>query len=71
MSEHYDVVVAGAGPADAQCARDLPQRECDVLVLEAEPEDGLLKQSNKPAAETFASMTNGCWPSAAHHMCRN
>jgi digeranylgeranylglycerophospholipid reductase len=71
MSEHYDVVVAGAGPADAQCARDLRQREYDVLVLEAEPEDGFPKQSNKPTAETFSSITNGCWSSTAHHMCRN
>jgi digeranylgeranylglycerophospholipid reductase len=57
MSEHYDVVVAGAGPAGAQCARDLAQREYDVLVLEAEPEEGFPKQSNKSTAGTFASMT--------------
>ena len=57
MSEHYDVVIAGAGPAGAQCARDLAQREYDVLVLEAEPEDGFPRQSNKSTAGTFASMT--------------
>jgi digeranylgeranylglycerophospholipid reductase len=57
MSERYDVVVAGAGPAGAQCARDLAQRDYDVLVLEAEPEDGFPRQSNKSTAGTFASMT--------------
>ncbi|MBB6645393.1 digeranylgeranylglycerophospholipid reductase [Halobellus ruber] len=57
MSETYDVVVAGAGPAGAQCARDLAQREYDVLVLEAEPEEGFPRQSNKSTAGTFASMT--------------
>lgn len=57
MSEAYDVVIAGAGPAGAQCARDLAQRDYDVLVLEAEPEDGFPRQSNKSTAGTFASMT--------------
>jgi digeranylgeranylglycerophospholipid reductase len=57
MSEHYDVVIAGAGPAGAQCARDLAEREYDVLVLEAEPEDDFPRQSNKSTAGTFASMT--------------
>jgi len=57
MAERYDVVVAGAGPAGAQCARDLAQRDYDVLVLEAEPEDGFPRQSNKSTAGTFASMT--------------
>jgi len=57
MSEYYDVVIAGAGPAGAQCARDLAQREYDVLVLEAEPEDQFPRQSNKSTAGTFASMT--------------
>ena len=57
MSESYDVVIAGAGPAGAQCARDLAQREYDVLVLEAEPEEGFPRQSNKSTAGTFASMT--------------
>ena len=57
MPEKYDVIVAGAGPAGAQCARDLAQRDYDVLVLEAEPEDGFPRQSNKSTAGTFASMT--------------
>ena len=57
MSEHYDVVIAGAGPAGAQCARDLAERGYDVLVLEAEPEDDFPRQSNKSTAGTFASMT--------------
>ena len=57
MPESYDVVIAGAGPAGAQCARDLAQREYDVLVLEAEPEEGFPRQSNKSTAGTFASMT--------------
>ncbi|AHG03281.1 FAD dependent oxidoreductase [Halobacterium sp. DL1] len=57
MSEHYDVVVAGAGPAGAQCARDLARRDYDVVVLETESEDGFPRQSNKSTAGTFASMT--------------
>jgi len=56
MSDHYDVVVAGAGPAGAQCARDLAQRGYDVVVLEAEPEDEFPRQSNKSTAGTFASL---------------
>ncbi|WP_458185290.1 digeranylgeranylglycerophospholipid reductase [Haladaptatus sp. NG-WS-4] len=56
MTDHYDVVVAGAGPAGAQCARDIAQRGHDVLVLEAESEDGFPRQSNKSTAGTFASM---------------
>jgi len=56
MSDHHDVVVAGAGPAGAQCARDLAQRGYDVVVLEAEPEDEFPRQSNKSTAGTFASM---------------
>jgi digeranylgeranylglycerophospholipid reductase len=57
MSEHYDVVVAGAGPAGAQCARDLARRGHDVVVLETESEDEFPRQSNKSTAGTFASMT--------------
>jgi digeranylgeranylglycerophospholipid reductase len=57
MSDHHDVVVAGAGPAGAQCARDLAERGYDVVVLEAEPEDDFPRQSNKSTAGTFASMT--------------
>ena len=56
MSEHFDVIVAGAGPAGAQCARDLAQRDHDVLVLEAESEDEFPRQSNKSMAGTFPSM---------------
>ncbi|WP_276300338.1 digeranylgeranylglycerophospholipid reductase [Halorussus lipolyticus] len=56
MSEHFDVIVAGAGPAGAQCARDLAQRDYDVLVLEAESEDEFPRQSNKSTAGTFPSM---------------
>jgi digeranylgeranylglycerophospholipid reductase len=56
MSDHHDVVVAGAGPAGAQCARDLAERGYDVVVLEAEPEGDFPRQSNKSTAGTFASM---------------
>ncbi|WP_458207104.1 digeranylgeranylglycerophospholipid reductase [Haladaptatus sp. NG-SE-30] len=56
MTDHYDVIVAGAGPAGAQCARDIAQRGHDVLVLEAESEDEFPRQSNKSTAGTFASM---------------
>ena len=48
MSEHYDVVIAGAGPAGAQCARDIAQRDYDVLVLEAEPENPLDRLESRP-----------------------
>lgn len=56
MAERYDVVIAGAGPAGAQCARDLAAREYDVIVLETEPEADFPRQSNKSTAGTFASM---------------
>ena len=56
MSEHYDVIIAGAGPAGAQCARDLAQRGYEVVVLEAEKEDGFPQQSNKSTAGTFPTM---------------
>ncbi|MGB9961943.1 digeranylgeranylglycerophospholipid reductase [Halobacterium sp. MBLA0001] len=56
MSDMHDVIVAGAGPAGAQCARDLAERGYDVVVLEAEPEDEFPRQSNKSTAGTFASM---------------
>ncbi|MFT4921597.1 MAG: digeranylgeranylglycerophospholipid reductase, partial [Haloarculaceae archaeon] len=39
MADRFDVVIAGAGPAGAQCARDLAGRDYSVLVLEAEPEE--------------------------------
>ncbi|WP_424003525.1 digeranylgeranylglycerophospholipid reductase [Haloarcula salina] len=55
MRERFDVVIAGAGPAGAQCARDLAERDYDVLVLETEPEDGFPRQSNKSTAGTFMS----------------
>ncbi|ELY65862.1 digeranylgeranylglycerophospholipid reductase [Natronococcus jeotgali] len=56
MNERYDVVVAGAGPAGAQCARDLARRGHDVVVLETESEDEFPRQSNKSTAGTFHSM---------------
>jgi len=56
MGDHYDVVIAGAGPAGAQCARDLAAREYDVLVLETEAEAEFPRQSNKSTAGTFPSM---------------
>ena len=56
MTETYDVVIAGAGPAGAQCARDLATRGYDVVVLETESEDVFPKTSNKSTAGTFPSM---------------
>src|SRR6056297_1000574 len=56
MSERYDVIVAGAGPAGAQCARDLATRGYDVVVLETESEDAFPTTSNKSTAGTFPSM---------------
>ncbi|MFP9192398.1 digeranylgeranylglycerophospholipid reductase [Natronosalvus vescus] len=56
MNEDYDVVIAGAGPAGGQCARDLAARGYDVVVLETEAEDEFPKQSNKSTAGTFPSM---------------
>ncbi|AEN04623.1 geranylgeranyl reductase [halophilic archaeon DL31] len=56
MSDRFDVVIAGAGPAGAQCARDLAQRGYDVVVLETEAEDEFPRQSNKSTAGTFPSM---------------
>ncbi|WP_418281315.1 digeranylgeranylglycerophospholipid reductase [Halorubrum sp. DTA98] len=56
MVDRYDVVIAGAGPAGAQCARDLAARDYDVVVLETEPEDEFPRQSNKSTAGTFPSM---------------
>jgi len=54
--ERHDVVIAGAGPAGAQCARDLAAREYDVLVLETEPEAEFPGRSNKSTGGTFPSM---------------
>jgi digeranylgeranylglycerophospholipid reductase len=56
MTERFDVVIAGAGPAGAQCARDVAARDYDVLVLETEAEDEFPRQSNKSTAGTFPSM---------------
>ncbi len=56
MSDRYDVAIAGAGPAGAQCARDLAARDYDVVVLETEPEAEFPRQSNKSTAGTFPSM---------------
>ncbi|MDL5360469.1 digeranylgeranylglycerophospholipid reductase [Halalkalicoccus sp. NIPERK01] len=56
MNEQFDVVVAGAGPAGAQCARDLAARGYDVVVLETEQEDEFPRQSNKSTGGTFPSM---------------
>jgi digeranylgeranylglycerophospholipid reductase len=56
MSDRFDVVIAGAGPAGAQCARDLAARGYEVCVLEAEPEDGFPRTSNKSTGGTFPSM---------------
>jgi len=56
MSDRFDVVIAGAGPAGAQCARDLAARDYDVVVLETEAEDGFPRQSNKSTGGTFPSM---------------
>ncbi|MDG5777316.1 digeranylgeranylglycerophospholipid reductase [Haloarculaceae archaeon H-GB1-1] len=55
MSETYDVVIAGAGPAGGQCARDLATRGYDVVVLETEGEAEFPSRSNKSTAGTFPS----------------
>ena len=52
----YDVVIAGAGPAGGQCARDLASRGHDVLLLETESEDEFPRRSNKSTAGTFPRM---------------
>jgi digeranylgeranylglycerophospholipid reductase len=56
MRDRFDVVIAGAGPAGAQCARDLAARGYDVVVLETEAEDEFPRQSNKSTGGTFPSM---------------
>ncbi|MDX1745745.1 MAG: NAD(P)/FAD-dependent oxidoreductase, partial [Halobacteriales archaeon] len=56
MDDRYDVVIAGAGPAGAQCARDLAARNYDVVVLETEAEAEFPRQSNKSTGGTFPSM---------------
>jgi len=56
MSDSYQVAIAGAGPAGAQCARDLVTRGYDVVVLETESEEAFPAQSDKSTGGTFASM---------------
>ena len=56
MNEIFDVIIAGAGPAGAQCARDLAARDYDVLLLEAEEEEDFPRQSNKSTGGSFPSM---------------
>ena len=56
MRDEYDVVIAGAGPAGGQCARDLAARGYDVVVLETETESEFPRTSNKSTAGTFPSM---------------
>ena len=56
MTDHFDVVIAGAGPAGAQCARDVASRGYDVVVLETEPEAEFPRASNKSTGGTFPSM---------------
>jgi digeranylgeranylglycerophospholipid reductase len=56
MRDRYDVVIAGAGPAGAQCARDVAARGYDVVVLETESEESFPAQSNKSTGGTFPSM---------------
>ncbi|MWG35651.1 digeranylgeranylglycerophospholipid reductase [Halomarina oriensis] len=58
-NDHFDVVIAGAGPAGGQCARDLAARGYDVLLLETEAEAEFPRQSNKSTAGTFPSMMAG------------
>lgn len=56
MEDRYDVVIAGAGPAGGQCARDLAARGYDVLVLETESAEVFPRTSNKSTAGTFPRM---------------
>lgn len=56
MDVDYDVVVAGAGPAGAQCARDIATRGYDVAVVETETEDEFPSTSNKSTGGTFPAM---------------
>ena len=63
MNGKYDAIIAGAGPAGAQCARDLAARGYDVVVLETETAATFPAQSNKSTGGTFASMmTAFCIP---------
>ena len=56
MDRDYNVIVAGAGPAGLQCARDAAARGYDVAVLEREGEDEFPSTSNKSTGGTFPSM---------------
>jgi digeranylgeranylglycerophospholipid reductase len=56
MDRDYDVIVAGAGPAGLQCARDAAARGYDVAVLEREGEEEFPSSSNKSTGGTFPSM---------------
>ncbi|MFW6153349.1 MAG: digeranylgeranylglycerophospholipid reductase [Halobacteriota archaeon] len=56
MGDRHEIVIAGAGPAGAQCARDLAARGHDVLVLETEAEEVFPRTSNKSTAGTFPRM---------------
>jgi digeranylgeranylglycerophospholipid reductase len=56
VDDRFDVVIAGAGPAGGQCARDLAARGYDVVVLETESEAEFPRQSNKSTAGTFHEM---------------
>ncbi|KAB1186903.1 MULTISPECIES: digeranylgeranylglycerophospholipid reductase [Haloferax] len=55
-TDRYDVVIAGAGPAGAHCARDVATRGYDVVVFEAESEAEFPRQSNKSTGGTFPAM---------------
>ncbi|MFC7202944.1 digeranylgeranylglycerophospholipid reductase [Haloferax namakaokahaiae] len=55
MTDRYDVIIAGAGPAGGQAARDLASRGYDVCVLETESRDEFPSRSNKSTAGTFPS----------------
>jgi len=59
MAEGYDVVIAGAGPAGCQCARDVARRGYDVVVLEAESAAEFPRGSNKSTGGTFPPMLAG------------
>lgn len=56
MSEEYDGIIIGAGPAGAQAARSLASRDYDVAVLETESRDEFPRTSNKSTAGTFPRM---------------
>ncbi|WP_410766365.1 digeranylgeranylglycerophospholipid reductase [Haloferax sp. DFSO60] len=55
MTDRYDVIIAGAGPAGGQAARDLAARGYEVCVLETETREEFPSRSNKSTAGTFPS----------------